>query len=304
MIDLRDCFWNDIYERMKKDERIVILAGDQGALIFDKIKQEMPKRFFNLGIQEQNIISVAAGMAREGLLPVVYAITPFITYRCFEQIKLDIAMSKLPVLIVGMGTGFCYSFEGPTHHAVHDIGTMRTIPELNIYNPSYGVGMTYCLNEIFYLKQPAYLRLDKKMVRDQEFAPILNRIKTADTIVLSTGMNETIKEIQDELGKEDIIFDTGDIFVLRPLATNFSELAQRYKRFIVVEEHSHVGGLKDVILEALGNEIRDKEMIHLALPHEHIHLTGDRGWLLKQFGLDKESIKQKIRQVVSGENRG
>ena len=112
-----------------------MLAGDIGFRIFDKFIKLYPNKFINCGIAEQNMISVAAGLASEGKLPVVYTIVPFLVMRGYEQIRVDIGINSQKVILVGVGGGLAYDKLGSTHHACEDLALMRTIPNLDVYTP-------------------------------------------------------------------------------------------------------------------------------------------------------------------------
>ena len=118
---MRNAFADQLTHLSKKDKRLCILSGDIGNRLFDKFKQQNNNRFINCGIAEANMVGVAAGISKFGFLPFVYTITPFITTRCLEQVKIDVAYHDLPVTIVGTGSGLSYSDLGPTHHSFEDI---------------------------------------------------------------------------------------------------------------------------------------------------------------------------------------
>ena len=132
---MRNAFAEELEEIADKDERIILLAGDIGFRIFDKFIEKFPNRFLNCGIAEQNMISVAAGIASEGKIPVVYTIIPFLIMRAYEQIRVDLGINSQNVILVGVGGGLAYDKLGSTHHACEDIALMRTIPNLEVFTP-------------------------------------------------------------------------------------------------------------------------------------------------------------------------
>ncbi|HLD82597.1 MAG TPA: 1-deoxy-D-xylulose-5-phosphate synthase, partial [Candidatus Omnitrophota bacterium] len=133
---MRDTFFNALYKIAKKDKKVVLLTADCGAPSLDKFKQELSAQYFTVGIAEQNMISIAAGLALEGRIVYAYAIAPFASLRCYEQIKVDLCCMNLPVTVLGIGAGFAYDIMGPTHHATEDISIMRSLPNMTILNPS------------------------------------------------------------------------------------------------------------------------------------------------------------------------
>ena len=159
---MRNAFVAKLTELARINEKIVLLVGDIGFGVFENFKKEFPKRYFNLGIAEQNSIGVASGLAKEGFFPVFYTIIPFLLYRPFEQIRNDLCINRRDALLVGVGAGLSYGALGPTHHALEDIGVMSTLPEMRIYTPSSPAMVGKSL-ELAITKGlgPAYLRLGK-----------------------------------------------------------------------------------------------------------------------------------------------
>src|SRR5262249_3895225 len=125
---MRNAFADEITALADADPRIVLLSGDIGNRLFDKFRERFPQRFYNCGVAEANMIGLAAGLALGGLRPVAYTITPFITTRCLEQIRVDICYHDVPVVIVGVGGGLSYASLGPTHHSCEDIALLRSLP--------------------------------------------------------------------------------------------------------------------------------------------------------------------------------
>jgi transketolase len=125
---MRNAFAEEITKIGAADDRVVLLSGDIGNRLFDDFKDRAPDRFFNCGVAEANMMSVAAGMALSGLRPVVYTITPFVTTRCLEQIRDDVCYHKAPVTIVGVGSGLGYASLGATHQSLEDIAFLRRLP--------------------------------------------------------------------------------------------------------------------------------------------------------------------------------
>ena len=135
-IDMRDAFFERLVARARVDSRIVFLTADHGAFALKEFETHMPERYFNVGISEQSMIGVAAGLASSGKIVFAYGITPFVSLRVLEQLTLDVAAGQLPVNVISVGAGFTYSTDGPTHHGLHDIPVMMTVPHMNILNSS------------------------------------------------------------------------------------------------------------------------------------------------------------------------
>src|SRR3989338_2946784 len=137
---MRDAFIEQIYNKMRHMDDIFFLTADFGAPSLDKIRCEFKDRFINVGIAEQNLINVATGLALEGYKVYAYAIAPFITMRCYEQIRVNLAVLSqirpMCVNIIGVGAGFSYDMSGPTHHCLEDLSIMGTLPNVTVFSPS------------------------------------------------------------------------------------------------------------------------------------------------------------------------
>ncbi|QNI95437.1 transketolase/ C-terminal domain [Synechococcus sp. A15-127] len=146
----------------KERSDLCLLSGDIGNRMFDRYKEVAPTRFFNCGIAEANMMSMAAGMGLAGLRPVVYTITPFITTRCLEQIRVGLAYHQSPVVIIGTGSGLSYAELGPTHHSLEDLAILRTLPGLNVVAPADSAELEAQLKEALNESHPTYMRIGKK----------------------------------------------------------------------------------------------------------------------------------------------
>ena len=160
MIDIRDAFFDEFYNIASKDSNIIFLTADMGALGLEKFKIDFPNRYINVGVAEQNLVNVAAGLALAGKRPFIYGIASFITQRCYEQIKVCIYDMNLPVTIIGSGPGLSYGADGPTHHLINDIAIMSVLPII-ILTPT-NVELARKAVQIAYSSQlPVYIRLAK-----------------------------------------------------------------------------------------------------------------------------------------------
>jgi transketolase len=139
----------------------VFLTGDLGFMALEPLRDVAKDRFINAGIAEQNMVSVAAGLAHAGLRPWVYSIAPFIYARAFEQIRNDVCLHNLPVFLVGNGGGYAYGVMGPTHHAIEDYGTLLGLPNLTVYVPAFAADVPPAISRLMTAARPAYLRLGR-----------------------------------------------------------------------------------------------------------------------------------------------
>ena len=168
-MDIRDAFFDELYLLGKKDSSVIVISDDLDAWGLRKFKEDFPERFINIGVAEQNMIDVAAGLASCGKKVFVYGICSYVTARCLEQIKFSVCSMNLPVVIIGVGAGFSFSFDGPSHHGIHDVGIMRMMPEITIYNPIDAESTVASARMAYTQKIPAYIRLDKGIFPDLNY---------------------------------------------------------------------------------------------------------------------------------------
>src|SRR6059036_126569 len=158
---MRNAFASALVRAARADERVVLLTGDHGYALFDEFRQACPQQYLNAGVAEQNMVGVAAGLAKGGFRPVVYGLSAFIPIRVLEQIKLDICYEALPVVLIGDGAGVVYSSLGTSHQCTEDIAALRALPNLSILSPADDLEMTACMRLALSADGPVYLRMGK-----------------------------------------------------------------------------------------------------------------------------------------------
>src|SRR5438067_1573991 len=159
---MRNAFASEITKLGVENERVVLLSADIGNRLFEDFKTKCPGRFYNCGVAEANMIGVATGLAMAGMRPVCYTITNFITYRCLEQIRVDVCYHHQPVVIVGTGSGLSYASLGATHHSCEEMGMLRLLPGLNILAPADSFEVRAALGAALRQSSPSYMRIGKK----------------------------------------------------------------------------------------------------------------------------------------------
>ena len=177
---MRDTFLLSVYELMLKDPEIFFVSADFGSPVLDKIRADCAERFVNVGIAEQNLINVSAGLALEGFKVFAYAIAPFITMRCFEQTRVNLGLLSevrpMNVTLVGVGAGYSYVVSGPTHQCYEDITLMRVIPNMHVMSPSDQLVAAKLPEKCLQKNGPKYVRLDAQVL------PVLYENNTYDVI--------------------------------------------------------------------------------------------------------------------------
>jgi transketolase len=309
---MRDAFASVITELGDEDPRLVLLSGDIGNRLFDHFKAAHPHRFYNCGVAEANMASVAAGLAMTGFRPWVYTIASFLTYRAFEQIRLDIAYHHLPVVLVGTGAGLCYASNGPTHHSVHDLSLFRSLSGVHIACPGDALEVASCARELHRAGGPAYLRLGKKgepVVSAQSSGCRMGRARAIrpgrHVAVLTTGniLPEAIAACA-LLATRGIDAALWHFPWMRPFDdATLAEVLSAFPLVATVEEHSIAGGLGSLVAESCaargGTAAR---VLRLGVPERFIHETTDQHHGRRLCGLDARGIAGQIEAARSGES--
>jgi transketolase len=312
IIDFRDAVFNAVEEIMSKDNDVLVLCNDMGAMGLDKIRDEFPGRVINAGIAEQNMASVAAGLAMTGHRVFIYGIIAHIFSRGFEQIRNDICCPNLPVTILGVGSGLSYGTDGPTHHGVQDVAVLRTLPNMTIYNPADSVSAHALLKLIGECGGPGYIRMDKEQLpalygQEADFRTGFNILhKGSDIALLATGvLVHRAMEAAKQLADEGISVRVMDIFRLKPIDSDALYAAIKdVKAVLTVEENSLIGGLSSIIAELIALHDRQITFAIIALGDDPMMSAASRKWAEAKYGLSIEGIITKIRKMVKEINKG
>ena len=303
-VDVRDAFFEQLHRIATADSAVVVLTDDMGAFALDALKKLLPEQYFNVGIAEQNLISVAAGMAMSGLKPFVYGIANFVTLRCYEQIKVNLSAMNLPVTIVGSGPGYTYGSDGPTHHGIQDVAVMRALPNLSIYSPCDSVSTAAVARLAYEGDGPQYVRLEKGVLPvlysgDEVFSNGFAVVESGvDTMILSAGrLVHNCKEVVRELGSRSIDSGCIDLFRIKPLdVTSLLSSIRHVKRLVTVEEHSVIGGIGSLMSDLLADAGLQIPLRRIGLSDAHQLEYGSRDWLLERSRLDLASLVNQIEE--------
>lgn len=297
-IDIRDAFFDKIYELGMLDRDLIVITNDMDAFGLREFRKHRPEQFINVGVAEQNMINVAAGLSSCNKKVFIYGIASFVTLRCYEQIKFNICSMMLPVTIIGMGSGLSFSYDGPTHHAIQDVAIMRALPEMSILNPSDIYSSRMSAEYSYQHNAPLYVRLDKgssykEIYKDQE--DFLNGYKIVNPLqdinIVSTGIMTNI--IMSSMQSTDV--GLVDIVRLKPVnVMALQRLISVSKGIIIVEENSATGGLYSIIAEILAAVSSSCSIYAFTLQDKQILEYGTREYLHSKYGLDIDKILSKI----------
>ena len=301
---MRNAFAEEITSLAEENKKIIMMPADIGNRLFDNFKAKFPDRFYNCGVAEANTVSMAAGMALSGLRPVAYTITPFITTRCFEQIRVDLCYNNVPVIIVGVGAGYGYAQLGATHHSCEDIAILRVLPNMTVICPGDAFEVRAALRAALNHNGPVYIRLGKKgeplihkKMPDFKIGKGIILTKGNEVCLLSTGnMLPVSAEAAESLNKKGISAQLVSFHTVKPLDKEL--LADAFNKFRVVatiEEHSLLGGLGGSIAEWLADNPNQKaKLIRFGTKDEFLHKVGEQEYAREHSGLDSHSIAEKI----------
>ena len=300
--DIRDAFFDGLYEIARQDRHVIFLTADMGALSLERFKKDLPSQYINVGVAEQNMVSVAAGLALAGKKVFVYAIAPFATQRCYDQIKVDVSGMNLPVTIIGAGPGMTYGSDGPTHHAVLDVAIMRALPGMMILNPSEAVMASRMAGLCYARGGPVYVRIDKGKPpllysAEEEFADGLSLIAEGrELLIVATGvMVHRALRVAEELKKKSIEAAVVGLYRIKPVNESlFLGYAERYPKIVTLEEHSLFGGIGSGILEILADHGTGQPVRRLGIGDRYCEGYGDREWMQARYGLDDPTLMDHI----------
>ena len=301
MMTMRDSFIGTLCDRMTTDDSIFFLAADLGAPALDRIRDEFPGRFINVGIAEQNLINVAAGLALEGFSVYTYAIAPFITMRAYEQVRVNLAVSSqirpVNVTMLGLGGGVSYQVSGPTHHCLEDLAIMRLLPNMSVYCPSDWVVAARLVDHTRTTTGPTYIRFDGKALPalyadpgsidiDKGFAQLA---PGTDICLLSTGFmsHRAFKVAQERPGVAMI-----DLFSLKPC--NEASLAAAlapYRHVITMEEaFINNGGLDSLVTRVVREHELGCSQYPIGFNDRYVFELGSRDHLHAINGMDETAV--------------
>lgn len=310
---MRDAFLRQILARMESDDRIFFVSADFGSPVLDDIRENYPDRFINVGVAEQNLINVSAGLAIEGFKVFAYAIAPFITMRCFEQLRVNLALLSevrtMNVNLIGVGAGYSYVVSGPTHQCYEDLSLVRSLPNFKILSPSDHVAaeglFDYCINNI----GPKYLRFDAQVLpslRDEQGTFLQEHgfevlRDGSDGVIVATGyMTHTALAVAEQLVGSGIDLTVIDLVNLTGFEADVfaSKLQQTPFIFSLEEGFEGRGGL-DALMHKF---CRDKRIpTHLdgigVRPGYQFEL-GTRAELHEQVGVGVNAVADRIISTI------
>jgi transketolase len=311
--NLRDVFWNRIYQEAKQNHNIMLVSADLGAFALDKYREELPGQFVNVGIAEQNAIAVASGLCLEGKKVYVYANAPFIYMRCLEIIRQTLSMMNLPVIVVGQGAGFSFASYGASHYNIEDIGAMRLLPNMKMYNLSDPVMTEVIAQQSLTSAGPQYIRMDKlapeafytspeQVYYSAGFSVLASGKKI---LLIATGNTVAMaREACECLTKNGVDCGVMDLYCMNPNEEALLRALIPYEYLISIEEHTAAGGLGAMLSELLTDHRIWKPLKRIAVFNKNGYgdIHGGRANIEKHFGITVDNILSAAMQFLCAES--
>ena len=300
---MRDTFVRTLVQLAKENKNIELVTGDLGFGVLKPFWEQCPDQFTNAGIAEQNMTSVAAGMALTGKNVFTYSIGNFPTLRCIEQIRNDCAYHKANVKVVCIGGGFVYGSLGMSHQATEDLAILRALPDVVVLAPADLVEAEECTKALAKYEGTAYLRLGRggeKRIHDKiDNFQIGKAIKVHDgdkVAIFSTGAIFEEISITEGILKDKGINPAVYTFpTVKPIDRDtIMECASKFDLIATCEEHNYIGGFGSAVAEVLAELPQHAKLLRVGLHDAYSVLVGNQHYLRQQYGLDGESIAHQI----------
>ena len=311
---MRDTFVRTLTELAKEDPKIELVTGDLGFGVLKPFWETCPDQFTNAGIAEQNMTTVAAGMALEGKTVFTYSIGNFPTLRCLEQIRNDCAYHEANVKVVCVGGGFVYGSLGMSHQATEDIAILRALPNVIVMAPADLVEAEECTKALARTKGTAYLRLGRggeKRIHERidnfEIGKAIRVYEGERIAIFSTGaifeeVTAAYEQLK-EMGYNPCVYTFPTV---KPIDREVIEkIAGEFELIVTCEEHNIVGGLGGAVAEVMAESAgRKARLLRIGLNDEYSVRVGNQKYLRQQYGMDAAAITERIvREVSKDEQR-
>lgn len=297
---MREAFMSALANYVEDGRDFAFVTGDLGFGVVEAFRDQYPSRFVNVGVAEQAMIGVAAGLTIEYDRVFAYSIGSFASLRCLEQIRNDICYHNLNVCVTSVGAGTMYGTHGYSHYALEDIAALRALPNIRVFNPASEVELVNCLERIVDEPGPSYLRLGRATSADQhprakEFASIWSQERQgmdANIVVAGTLLSEVLMAADQlqGMGHSVGVFSCPQIKPIDPHLLG----ALGDSPVVTVEDHSVVGGLGSAFLEALSRGGSWRPVLSLGYERTAMSTVGREGFMRRQAGLDSVSLSSRI----------
>jgi transketolase len=303
---MRDAFLDKLTELAAADKDVILLTADLGFGVFENFESKFPGQYFNVGVAEQNMTGLAAGLALEGKKVITYSIANFPTLRCLEQIRNDGCYHDLNITIVASGGGFSYGPLGMSHHATEDIAILRGLPSMSLVAPGTAWEASEAIEALVKSDGVGYLRLDKT-VADGNSTPLfslgrsIRYKKGADVTLFATGgiLRDAIQaaKLLQEFG-----IDAGvvSMYSIKPIDKDtIIDAANKTGGIVTIEEHNIDGGLGSAIAEVcMDSGFIPKKFLRIGLDNQYSSIVGSQDYLRAHYQMDATAIVKRVKVLL------
>ncbi|TDT61027.1 transketolase family protein [Fonticella tunisiensis] len=305
---MRSTFINTLTKMARQDKELYLITGDLGFSVFEGFQKEFGERFINAGISEANMIGTAAGLAMVGKRVFVYSIIPFLTMRCFEQIRNDLCYQNLNVCLVGVGGGLSYGSSGATHHAIEDISIMRSLPNMKVICPGDPFEVQRAVEQVISLSGPSYIRLSKNGEprlhsddADFKIGKAIKMMEGRDISIIATGnMLEEAIEVSRELIGIGYGVKLISMHTIKPIDEQIiKECIHETRAIFTIEEHSIIGGLGGAVSEVVAGNITKPFIFKpFGIPDVYADSAGSSSYFRKKYGINRDGVLKSIIETM------
>jgi transketolase len=306
---MRTAFFRALMVAAERDPRINLVVGDIGFGVVEPFAEKYPKRFLNVGVAEQNLTGIAAGMALSGKIVFTYSIANFPTLRCLEQIRNDVCYHKADVKIVAVGGGYAYGALGATHHATEDLAIMRALPGMTVVAPADPQEAEKATLAVAQHPGPCYLRVGRagepKVHQHEIDFEIGRAIQVRDgehlTFMSTGGMLQTAVQAAEILSQQGFTVRVLSMHSLKPFDSQaVLSAARETGAILTIEEHSITGGLGSAVAETLADASETRiPFRRIGVPAEFAPLMGSQEFLRDRAGLSLSGVLQASTSILA-----
>ncbi len=305
MMGARGTFGAAITELANERTDFMVVSADLSRSSgLERLKEEHPEQFLNVGIAEQNMIGIAAGFAKEGIPTFATSFAPFITMRCCEQVRMNMGYMKLPVITVGLSAGLEQGFSGNSHYGIEDAGVMRCIPNMTVVSPADGIEIVKVVYAAINYHKPMYIRLtgtnNMPIVYTKDYDFEIGKAVTIadgnDVAIIANGSMvapsiQAAKKLEDQGVSTAVI----NMHTIKPLDKEvIKAYAHKVRLMITIEEHSIVGGLGTAVAEEISSFSHESKLLRMGMP-DYFERAGSYQFMLDKFGLNTDAI---VKQII------
>lgn len=307
-MDVRTAYLDTLYNLAQKDKRVYALISDNGAIVYDKYRRDLPEQYLNLGISEANMVGMAAGMASCGKIPFAYTIGAFLAYRAYEFIRNDVCLQNQNVKIVGTGAGEVYSALGPTHHSTEDLGGLRSLPNLVIICPASPLEVKKATMAAYQHDGPVYLRLGtnrEQEIYDSEYIFQIGKAVTLKdgndiTLIGAGSILKGILDVSAQLEEEGINARVIDMHTIKPIDKEAVIRAiDETGAVMTIEDHNIIGGIGSAVAEVIAESRLAARFMRVGLSDQFSKGYGSYDEVKRMNEIGIENIKDAVKKLLA-----